>query len=123
MEELQERSNATTKLRIDNLEAAIRDIHGNARDAWHTDRRRANYMGLVLDGLQSEIHSFLDEADAWPRVQSTRRELFQAGRLVPAVRYVGDEQFLRDGSQTVGSDFASGGESQEGESGDGNTIE
>jgi len=35
---------------------------------------------------------------------------------------VGDEQFLWDGSQTVGSDFALGGESQEGESGDGNTI-
>jgi len=56
MEELQERSNATTKLRIDNLEAAIHDIHRNAHDAWHTDRRWATYMGLVLDGPQSEIH-------------------------------------------------------------------
>jgi len=78
-------------------------------------------MGLLLDGLQTEIHQFLGEADAWPRVHSTRRELFRAGRLAPAVHYVGDEEFLLDGSKAIESDFTLVCESQEEESGgDGN---
>jgi len=95
MEEVQKQSATQLKHRLDNLEAVVWDIHANSRDAWHTDRRRANYMSIVLDGLQNELHSFLSEADVWPKVQSTRRELFDAGRLSPVVCYVGDEEFTR----------------------------
>jgi hypothetical protein len=95
MEEAQKQSATQLKHRLDNLEVVVRDIHANSRDAWHTDRRRANYMSVVLDGLQNELHSFLNEADVWPKVQSTRRELFDAGHLSPVVRYVGDEEFLQ----------------------------
>jgi hypothetical protein len=95
MEEAQKQSATQLKHRLDNLEVVVRDIHANSRDAWHTDRRRANYMSVVLDGLQNELHSFLSEADVWPKVQSTRRELFDAGHLSPVVCYVGDEEFLQ----------------------------
>jgi hypothetical protein len=95
MEEVQKQSATQLKHRLDNLEAVVRDIHANSCDAWHTDRCRANYMSIVLDGLQNELHSFLSEADVWPKVQSTRRELFDAGRLSPVVRYVGDEELMR----------------------------
>jgi hypothetical protein len=55
----------------------------------------ANYLSIVLNGLQNELHSFLSEADVWPKVHSTRQELFDAGHLSPIVCYRGDEEFMQ----------------------------